>query len=162
MRLSRGKAWQIDGSIVMLWMSHWGEEGVDTSSSKARAATDKNNQQPGVKGKRRRVTKRDILRNTQRTGHIGFDFCLALAAAQHIAPHEFDTTVNSSWFCQDLKLRTDGRFSPWEGTVLLIPCVFLIKSGTSLIYQSYALCFRFTKTAWAVHSLQGDFGDNIF
>lgn len=100
-------------------MSHWGEEGVDTSSSKARAATDRNNQQPRVKGKRRTETKRGGNLKEQAKNCNRFDFCLALAAAQHTAPHEFDTTVNRSRLCHDLKPCTRGRFSPPEGTASL-------------------------------------------
>lgn len=33
-------------------MSHWGEERVDTSSSEAQAATDRNNHQDRVKAKK--------------------------------------------------------------------------------------------------------------
>lgn len=46
-------------------MSHRGEEGVDTSSSEAQAATDRNNQQARAKVKTGRETE-NMLKKKQR------------------------------------------------------------------------------------------------
>lgn len=45
-------------------MSHWGEERVDTSSSEAQAAADRNNHQDRVKAKK--GDKTEVLRKKQR------------------------------------------------------------------------------------------------
>lgn len=52
----------------MLWMSHRGEERVDTSSSEAQAAADRNNQQARVKGTRGRDTEKILKKRQRKTG----------------------------------------------------------------------------------------------